>query len=130
MLDSVSVSSSVRDSSHKGLNFYTLITQAGNEADVGAQLESIRVVSERYANSAYGFFLGKQVAYPVFSSMDGLDSILENGSWFIHNNLFILKKWNPGVNLMKEDVGNVPVWVKLHGVLVICKMLVMFCKKK
>ncbi|GJZ72536.1 RNA-directed DNA polymerase, eukaryota, reverse transcriptase zinc-binding domain protein [Tanacetum coccineum] len=28
----------------------------------------------------------------------------------------ILKKWNPDVNLLKEDVGNVLVWVKLHGV--------------
>ncbi|GJS51186.1 stigma-specific STIG1 family protein [Tanacetum coccineum] len=27
-------------------------------------------------------------------------------------------EWNPYVNLMKEDVGNVPVWVKIHGVLV------------
>ncbi|GKB32498.1 putative reverse transcriptase domain-containing protein [Tanacetum coccineum] len=26
-----------------------------------------------------------------------------------------LKK-NPNVDLLKEDVGNVPVWVKLHGV--------------
>ncbi|GJU77852.1 putative RNA-directed DNA polymerase [Tanacetum coccineum] len=33
-----------------------------------------------------------------------------------HNNPLILKKWNPDVNLIKEDVGNVPVWVKLHGV--------------
>ncbi|GJX68190.1 proteasome subunit alpha type-5 [Tanacetum coccineum] len=24
--------------------------------------------------------------------------------------------WNPDVDLLKEDVGNVPVWVKLHGV--------------
>ncbi|GJT02624.1 probable arabinosyltransferase ARAD1 [Tanacetum coccineum] len=31
-------------------------------------------------------------------------------------NLLILKKWHPDVNLMKVDVGNVPVWVKLHGV--------------
>ncbi|GKB90837.1 putative reverse transcriptase domain-containing protein, partial [Tanacetum coccineum] len=51
-----------------------------------------------------------------FSSMDGLDSMLENGLWFIRNNPLILKKWNPDVNLLKEDVGNVPVWVKLHGV--------------
>nr|GEW24221.1 hypothetical protein [Tanacetum cinerariifolium] len=28
----------------------------------------------------------------------------------------ILKKWNPDVNLLKEDVGNVPIWVKLHDV--------------
>ncbi|GKC97825.1 putative reverse transcriptase domain-containing protein, partial [Tanacetum coccineum] len=124
----------------KGLNFRTLITHAGNEADVAVSLESIRVVSEQYVNSAYGFFLGKRVAYPViakyvrntglvksmlnsstglfffqFSSMDGLDSMLKNGPWFIRNNPLILKKWNPYVNLMKEYVGNVPVWVKLHG---------------
>ncbi|GJR42217.1 retrotransposon protein, putative, ty1-copia subclass [Tanacetum coccineum] len=48
--------------------------------------------------------------------MDGLDSMLENGPWFIRNNPLILKKWNPDVNLMKEDVVNVLVWVKLHGI--------------
>ncbi|GKF46310.1 hypothetical protein Tco_0136112 [Tanacetum coccineum] len=37
------------------------------------------------------------------------DSMLENKSWFIHNNPLILKKWNPNVNLLKEDVVNVPV---------------------
>ncbi|GJW87030.1 putative reverse transcriptase domain-containing protein [Tanacetum coccineum] len=50
-----------------------------------------------------------------FSSIDALDAMHENGPWFIRNNLRVLKKWNPNVNLLKEDVGNVPVWVKLHG---------------
>ncbi|GJX95815.1 retrovirus-related pol polyprotein LINE-1, partial [Tanacetum coccineum] len=40
-----------------------------------------------------------------FSSMDGLDAMLENGLWFIQNNLLILKKWHPDVNLLKEDVS-------------------------
>nr|GEX94638.1 hypothetical protein [Tanacetum cinerariifolium] len=84
------------DSSHKGLNFRILITHAGNGADVDVLLESIR----------------------VFSSMDGLDSMLENGLWFICNNLLILQEWNLDVNLMKEDVVNVLVWAKLYGVLV------------
>nr|GEX82838.1 hypothetical protein [Tanacetum cinerariifolium] len=34
------------------------------------------------------------------------------------NNPFILKKWHPNENLLKKDVTTVPVWVKLHGVLV------------
>ncbi|GJY33524.1 reverse transcriptase domain-containing protein [Tanacetum coccineum] len=51
-----------------------------------------------------------------FSSIDVLDTMLENGPWFIRNNPLILKKWNPDVNLLKEDVVNVLVWVKLHGV--------------
>nr|GEW80656.1 hypothetical protein [Tanacetum cinerariifolium] len=54
------------ESKRKGLNFRTLIKQAGNGADVSVPLESICV--------------------------------------------------NPDVNLMKEDVVNVSVWVKLHGV--------------
>ncbi|GKB99487.1 RNA-directed DNA polymerase, eukaryota, reverse transcriptase zinc-binding domain protein [Tanacetum coccineum] len=49
-------------------------------------------------------------------SQDGLNAMLENGPWFIRSHPIILKKWNPDVNLLKEDVGNVPVWVKLHGV--------------
>ncbi|GJZ93948.1 copia protein [Tanacetum coccineum] len=51
-----------------------------------------------------------------FSSMDGLNSMLENGSWFIRNHPVILCKWNLDVDLLKDDVRNVPVWVKLHGV--------------
>ncbi|GKC23356.1 7-deoxyloganetin glucosyltransferase-like protein [Tanacetum coccineum] len=83
-------------------------------------LESIQAINERFANTAYGFFLGKRVAYPVvanyFSYKDGLDAMLKNGPWFIRNNPLILKKWNPDLNLLKKDVGNVPIWVKLHGV--------------
>ncbi|GJT64350.1 zf-BED domain-containing protein [Tanacetum coccineum] len=133
--------------SRKIVNFRTLITPAGNRVDVVVPLEPIRAISELFVNTTYGFFLGKRVAYSVvanyvrntwgkyglvksmlnsstglfffqFSSMDGLDSMLKNDPWFIRNNPLILKKWNPDVNLLKEDVGNVPVWVKLHGVLV------------
>nr|GEX66412.1 hypothetical protein [Tanacetum cinerariifolium] len=38
-----------------------------------------------------------------FSSWDDLDAMLENGPWFIRNNPFILKKWQPDVNLLKDD---------------------------
>nr|GEU29728.1 hypothetical protein [Tanacetum cinerariifolium] len=48
--------------------------------------------------------------------MDGLDAMLENGPWFIWNIPFILKKWHPNENLLKEDVSTVLVWVKLYGV--------------
>nr|GEV71420.1 hypothetical protein [Tanacetum cinerariifolium] len=82
------------DTSRKSANFHTLITPAGNGADVAVPLESIR----------------------VFSSKDCLDAMLDNVPSFIRNNPLILKKWDPDVNLLKEDVGNVPVWVKLHGV--------------
>ncbi|GJT11357.1 retrovirus-related pol polyprotein from transposon TNT 1-94 [Tanacetum coccineum] len=51
-----------------------------------------------------------------FSSMEGFNTMLENGPWFIRNNPLILKKWHPDVNLLKEDVGTILVWVKLYGV--------------
>ncbi|GJU37406.1 retrotransposon protein, putative, ty1-copia subclass [Tanacetum coccineum] len=133
--------------SGKKVNVHTLFTSRGNGIDVVVPVDSIRAISERFANTAYGFFFGKKVAYPVvakyvrntwgkyglvrsmfssstrlfsfqFSFMDRLDAMLENGPWFIGNNPLILKKWHPNENLLTEDVSTVPVWVKLHGVLV------------
>ncbi|GJS54245.1 putative reverse transcriptase domain-containing protein [Tanacetum coccineum] len=106
------------ESSRKSVNFCTLITTTGNGIDVVVPVEPIRAISQWFVNTACVFFLGKRVAYP-FSSIDALDAMHENGPWFIRNNLRVLKKWNPNVNLLKEDVGNVPVWVKLHGLPVI-----------
>ncbi|GKC14238.1 retrotransposon protein, putative, ty1-copia subclass [Tanacetum coccineum] len=85
----------------KKANFRTLFTSGGNGIDVVIPVEFIRAIR----------------LFPFqFSSMEGLNSMLENGPWFICNNPLILKKWHPDVNLLKEDVGTVPVWVKLHGV--------------
>ncbi|GKC75795.1 hypothetical protein Tco_1126569 [Tanacetum coccineum] len=39
-----------------------------NEVDVVVLIESIRAISERFANTAYGFFLGKRVAYPIVAN--------------------------------------------------------------
>ncbi|GJS47946.1 copia protein, partial [Tanacetum coccineum] len=99
--------------SRKSVNFCTLIASVGNGADVAIPLESVRAISELFANTAYGFF-GKTGGLPC--SKDELDAMLKNDPWFIRNNLFILKKWNPDVNLQKEDVGNVSVLVKFNGV--------------
>nr|GEU88945.1 hypothetical protein [Tanacetum cinerariifolium] len=129
----------------KKVNVHTLFTPRGNGIDVVVLVDSIHAISTRFANTAYGFFLGRKVAYPIvanyvrntwgkygllrsmfssstglfsfeFSSMDGLDAMLENGPCFIRNNPLILKKWHPDENLLQEDVSTVPVWVKLHDV--------------
>ncbi|GKB36908.1 hypothetical protein Tco_0881850 [Tanacetum coccineum] len=54
--------------SGKKLNIRTLFTPRGNGIDVVVPVDSIRAVSEQFANSAYGFFLGKKVAYPVVAN--------------------------------------------------------------
>ncbi|GKB27264.1 hypothetical protein Tco_0866665 [Tanacetum coccineum] len=58
----------IGESSRKDVKFRTLISPTGNKADVAIPLESIRAISERFANTTYGFFLGKWVACPGRSS--------------------------------------------------------------
>nr|GEW18083.1 hypothetical protein [Tanacetum cinerariifolium] len=104
----------------QAVNIRTLFTSRREWIDVVVSMESIQAISKRFVNTAYGFFLGKRVAYPVVANYvrnnrDGLNSMLENGPWVIRNHPLILRKWNPNIDLLKEDVGNVPVWVKLYG---------------
>nr|GEY99962.1 hypothetical protein [Tanacetum cinerariifolium] len=105
----------------EGYAFSHLIYSGGNEVNMVVPVESIRAISawntwgkyglvKSMINSSTGIFSIQ------FSSMDGLGVMLKNGPWFIRNNPLILKKWNPDVNLLKEDVGNILVWVKIHGV--------------
>ncbi|GKA31173.1 hypothetical protein Tco_0717478 [Tanacetum coccineum] len=91
--------------SAKKVNVRTLFTPRGNGIDVVVPVDSIRVVNARFANTAYGFFLGKKVAYPVVANYvrNTWDAMLENGSRFIWNNPLIQKKWHPDENLLKED---------------------------
>ncbi|GJW25166.1 retrovirus-related pol polyprotein from transposon TNT 1-94 [Tanacetum coccineum] len=91
--------------SRKKVNAHTLFTHGGNGIDVVVLVDSIRVISERFANTAYGSSTG--LLSFQFSSIDGLDAMLENGPWFIRNNQLILKKWHLDENLLKEDVSTV-----------------------
>nr|GEV42900.1 DNA helicase [Tanacetum cinerariifolium] len=75
--------------SGKKVDFRALFTPRGNGIDVVVPVESIRAISERFVNIAYGFFLGKRVAYHIVAN-------------------YVRNTW--------EDVGIVPVWVKLYGV--------------
>ncbi|GJZ64413.1 putative reverse transcriptase domain-containing protein [Tanacetum coccineum] len=75
--------------------------------------EPILEVNERFSNFVYsskGLFPFK------FSYKNGMDAMLENGSWLIRNVPLILKKWSPNANLSKEDLSNVLFWVKFHDV--------------
>ncbi|GKB62411.1 nucleotide-diphospho-sugar transferase, partial [Tanacetum coccineum] len=94
--------------SGKKVNVHTLYTPGGNRIDV--------VVLGKYELVRSMFSLSTGLFSFQFSSIDGLDAMLDNGLWFIWNNPLILKKCHPDENLLKEDVITVPVWVKLYGV--------------
>nr|GEU29255.1 hypothetical protein [Tanacetum cinerariifolium] len=101
-------------------------------------------VKSRYENFIVGFFLGKDLSFPMvqqyvsntwqkfrfekitrnddgvylfkFASKSGMDQVLEKGSWLIRKSPIILNKWTPSVSLKKGEVANVPIWVKMYNV--------------
>ncbi|GJW78227.1 hypothetical protein Tco_0139909 [Tanacetum coccineum] len=56
------------ESTRKALNFRILFTPRANGVDVVVSVESIRAINEQFFNTAYGFFLGKRVSYPVVAN--------------------------------------------------------------
>ncbi|GJZ27422.1 RNA-directed DNA polymerase, eukaryota, reverse transcriptase zinc-binding domain protein [Tanacetum coccineum] len=101
------------------MNFRTLFTLRGNKVDVVVPMESIRAISAQFANTVYGLFMGKHVAYPVVANYVrntwGKYGLVKS---MLNSSTGTLLPSKPDVNLVKEDVGNVSVWVKLHGVCV------------
>ncbi|XP_028066232.1 uncharacterized protein LOC114269176 [Camellia sinensis] len=51
-----------------------------------------------------------------FENSDSCSKVLEGGPWYIGNQLLILKKWKRMMRLTKEQVSQIPVWVKLFNV--------------
>ncbi|GKB17666.1 retrotransposon protein, putative, ty1-copia subclass, partial [Tanacetum coccineum] len=102
--------SSLEDTTGSSPPLPRLITTSAGNAPV-VPVESIRAISERFANTSYGFFLGKRVAYPIVTNY-----VRKTWGKYGLNHPLILKKWHPDENLLKEDVSIILVWVKLHGV--------------
>ncbi|GMQ06450.1 hypothetical protein CsSME_00051035 [Camellia sinensis var. sinensis] len=45
-----------------------------------------------------------------------MDTILEDGSYYVGARLIVIKKWQPGLKLTKCEFSSVPLWVKLYNV--------------
>ncbi|GJY78798.1 zinc knuckle CX2CX4HX4C containing protein [Tanacetum coccineum] len=84
-------------------------------ANVAITMEAVEV-SSRFANTLYGYFIGKRLAFPLFDSKDGMESFIENGSWLIRLMPLFLNIWTPNTVLKKDVIKQAPVWVKLHHV--------------
>ncbi|GJR10392.1 ribonuclease H-like domain-containing protein [Tanacetum coccineum] len=126
-------------------NHWKLEANVPNDADynVWLPLAPVHEVNDRMKNSLYGYFIGKRLAFPIvewfvcnncekyglkkvttvkeffffkFSSKEGVDSVLRDGTWIIREIPIFLNKWSPFVSLLKEELSHVPVWVKFHDV--------------
>jgi hypothetical protein len=43
------------------------------------------------------------------------DIVLEEKLWYIANKPLILRRWVPGMQLLKLSLSSIPIWVKLHN---------------
>ncbi|CAL5322985.1 unnamed protein product [Camellia sinensis] len=57
-----------------------------------------------------GFFIFK------VKSEEAMDTILEDGPYYVGAKLIVIKKWQPGLKLTKCEFSSVPLWVKLYNV--------------
>ncbi|GJV21447.1 retrotransposon protein, putative, ty3-gypsy subclass [Tanacetum coccineum] len=92
-----------------------VITLAGN-APGKSSYANVTGKLGKYGRVCSMFISSTELFSFQFISMDGLDDMVEYGPWSIWNNPLILKKWHSDVNLLKEDVSTILVWVKLYGV--------------
>ncbi|GJS29618.1 hypothetical protein Tco_0490238 [Tanacetum coccineum] len=105
-------------------------------ATVTLPFEVVEEVSSRFANTLYGYFIGKRLAFKLvknyvmntwakyglrrvqlhedfflfqFDTKEGMESVLENGPWLIRLVPLILNVWSPDTNLIKAEVKKAPV---------------------
>ncbi|GJT07354.1 ribonuclease H-like domain-containing protein [Tanacetum coccineum] len=81
----------------------------GADYEVWLPLASVQEVNYCIKNSLYGYFIGKRLAFPV----------VECGPRMLCRISIFFNKWSPFMSLLKEELSNVPVWVKFHDVLLV-----------
>ncbi|GKC91340.1 zinc knuckle CX2CX4HX4C containing protein [Tanacetum coccineum] len=74
--------------------------------DVAISLATFNEVSNRFVNTFYGYFIARE----------GMEQVLENGTWLIRLVPIILNTWTPNTRLKKDEMIVAHVWVKLHNV--------------
>ncbi|KAJ0521409.1 putative transcription factor interactor and regulator CCHC(Zn) family [Helianthus annuus] len=141
----LSYAHSVMNGSGKKLNFRSFASlDRRDDCDVVLPKESIRVVKDKLANTLYGYFLGDRIAFPVvdyfvknnwkkfglektmmnangfyffkFADNAGMLAVLNGGPWIIRSQPFFLNEWSPTTKLVKKEVKNMQIWVKIHEV--------------
>nr|GEW23713.1 hypothetical protein [Tanacetum cinerariifolium] len=120
----VSFATVVTENTHQKVNFRKVEEDVTSNVDYEPTIPMSSVVKrtmclinawgklgiQKVMMNAKGFYFLK------FSSMKGVDDVLENGPWMIRQVPIILNKWPPSNSLTKENHSSVPIWVKMHNV--------------
>lgn len=54
-----------------------------------------------------------------FSHQEVRDRIFNDGPWSFLGQLLILKPWNPYLTINEVEIRSTPVWIQIHGLLLI-----------
>lgn len=59
---------------------------------------------------------GEGYMFFLFDNPEACNQVLDGGSWYMSNQLIILKKWKRMMKLTKEPISQIPIWVKFFNV--------------
>ncbi|GJY81252.1 retrovirus-related pol polyprotein from transposon TNT 1-94 [Tanacetum coccineum] len=133
------------ESTKPKVNFRALYNKGKvEETDFVLPVENVLAARKKFANSLVGFFVGKTVAFPLvhnyvkntwgkygfqklisdddsvfyfkFTSVTGMEQVMEKGPWMIRNQPLLLNKWTLNLALSKDEVKKVPIWVNIHKI--------------
>ncbi|GKC71871.1 zinc knuckle CX2CX4HX4C containing protein [Tanacetum coccineum] len=56
---------------------------------------------------------GNEVFVFKFDNLQGLNTVIESGPWIVNNKPMVVQKWDPSVNLDRNEPKTLPLWIKL-----------------
>uniref|UniRef100_A0A2K1XI89 DUF4283 domain-containing protein n=1 Tax=Populus trichocarpa TaxID=3694 RepID=A0A2K1XI89_POPTR len=119
-------------------------TMTDGRVTVAPPLDVFEDGCEFWKSTLVGHFMGQKLPYPVvnsiakriwssyglsevlssdngffifnFDSVDHATNVLERAPWHMANRPLVLKRWQPNMQFLKDDLARVPVWVRLYNV--------------
>nr|GEW11617.1 hypothetical protein [Tanacetum cinerariifolium] len=132
-----------RESLKKTVTFSKLYNdEVVDGAALAILIKAVKEASSRFFNTLYGYFIGKRLAFPVvenyvkstrekfglecvmlqngffffqFATHEGVEWVIESGSWLIILVPLILNVWTPNSKLRKNAITSAPLCVMLHN---------------
>ncbi|GJZ98886.1 zinc knuckle CX2CX4HX4C containing protein [Tanacetum coccineum] len=93
----------------------TINNMEGGDSQKSELNKSVKEVNDRFANTYFGYFIGKRLAFPIIWNYVkntwakyGLDRVLENGPWLIRMVPIILNGWTPNNKPKTEEITSAP----------------------
>ncbi|XP_074283509.1 uncharacterized protein LOC141608057 [Silene latifolia] len=90
--------------------------------------EDIKTEVDFWSTAVYGYILGANPPWEMsfvygewhflvrIKTLTQKENLLNSGPYLFENKPIILRPWSKDVDLIKEKVDKVPVWVKLYGI--------------